>query len=334
MNKLKHLGLLTSVGALFVQGLDAQCSGGRRSSNPAAPGQAAAPSPSAPSTPAPSTPSTPAPSTPSTPAPTTPNTPRINQPGPRTGGPGARGPRTPGGVVIPMTRKATAKGLLKLDWDYPVAKTFEKEDTGKGTRAASIKKALPRIEAFKQIAGDDPRPLLVMRECSHCVGTDKALLNRSMDSEKTQLLARWFHCVKLPPEVLRLDHPFANLFQGDTPPHLFFCSPDGSNLVTFLGDQKQTDLWKGMEKVIDVSYKKSPKTAVRAMMRMLSEFDKFDGLEKTYQENIRRRILKDGPDAPQLKKMEKKLARVQARKKKAMERAKAVCDLKLIVAKN
>ena len=51
-----------------------------------------------------------------------------------------------------------------------------------------------------------------MRECERCKGTDHALLSRSLDNEQTVLLTHWFHCVKLPPNVLEAKHPLPNMF--------------------------------------------------------------------------------------------------------------------------
>ena len=66
--------------------------------------------------------------------------------------------------------------------------------------------ALSREEAVKKIAGTDPRPLLVVRECNLCRGANHALLSHKLDNERTLLLTQWFHCVKLRPNVLDKNH--------------------------------------------------------------------------------------------------------------------------------
>ena len=76
------------------------------------------------------------------------------------------------------------------------------EPEAKHSTAKKKRKALSREDAFKVIAGNDPRPLLVLRECKVCNGTDDALLKGGIDNERTFLLSRWFHCVKLPVDVL------------------------------------------------------------------------------------------------------------------------------------
>ena len=73
--------------------------------------------------------------------------------------------------------------------------------------------------------------------------------------EQTVLLSHWFHCVKLPTNVLSETHPFFNLFKrekdGERIPHLFFCDPDGSNKSALPGDQPQGELWATMFTYLD-----------------------------------------------------------------------------------
>jgi hypothetical protein len=76
-------------------------------------------------------------------------------------------------------------------WDYPVYEPPKQDKEGR-TVAKVARQALPADKALAFIAGDDPRPLLVMRECKVCNGTDDALLSRgNIDNEKTILLSRW-----------------------------------------------------------------------------------------------------------------------------------------------
>ena len=122
-----------------------------------------------------------------------------------------------GGGSAPVTyRGASAKSLLRIEWDYPVYKQPEEEKTD-GSAAKRIRQALSREDALACIVGDDLRPLLVLRECKVCNGTDDALLKGGIDNEKTFLLSAWFHCVKLPADVLEKDHPFHSLFTQEKP---------------------------------------------------------------------------------------------------------------------
>ena len=123
------------------------------------------------------------------------------------------------------------------------------------------------------IAGEDPRPLLVLRECLTCTGTDDALLTRQTDNEKTMLMSRWFHCVKIAPGVLDEDHAFKNLFTGDAPAHLFLARADGSSRMELDGAQSRTELWGVMSALLDLEYRDKPDKALKKLYRVLDGFD-------------------------------------------------------------
>jgi hypothetical protein len=120
-----------------------------------------------------------------------------------------------------VARGPSAQELLEIDWKYPVFKAEAKLADDGRTVAGTVQRALPLERAVAYLAGEDPRPLLVLRECLVCNGTDKALLGAEADNEKTVLLTRWFHCVKLPVDVmLKEDHPFHDT--GPFPLAFFF----------------------------------------------------------------------------------------------------------------
>lgn len=201
------------------------------------------------------------------------------------------------------------------------------------TSAAPAEAALPREVAFAKISETNRKPLLVLRECNFCKGTEHALFSRTLNNEKTMLLAQWFHCVKLPPNVLSEKHPFRKVFEGDNPPHLFLSLHDGSELIPFDGRQAQSALWKGMEKLIGIAYEKKPKPAIKAMLSYLSRFDMLDAREQEFSDRIEREREKSGPDSSKVKKLSKELAKIRSDKANTMKLAKAVCDLKLKVVK-
>jgi hypothetical protein len=64
-----------------------------------------------------------------------------------------------------------------------------------------------------------------VRECKVCNKTDDALLRPGAQNERTILLSRWFHCVKVPVDVLQPDHPFNALFPDTKSEHLFVSAP-------------------------------------------------------------------------------------------------------------
>ena len=215
-------------------------------------------------------------------------------------------------MPMPTTfRGPTAKGILQMQWDYPVYSEPEQADDG-GTRAKRARKALSREEALAFVAGDDPRPLLVLRECKVCNGTDEALLKGGIENERTFLLARWFHCVKLPADVLEEDHPFHALFLEEQPEHLFVSSTDGSNHTPLESQTSRSELWKHMKKLLAVEYEDSPDKALKKLNRTL---DKLDQADERWNELSAKRddlLEKEGPKSRRLKKLDSQLEDVTA----------------------
>ena len=246
---------------------------------------------------------------------------------PRTGGAPGRG------IPITFTRQSTSREILDLNWHYPVASKFADHVKDGQTSAAAVERALPREVAFIKISETNRKPLLVLRECNWCKGTEHALFSRTLNNEKTMLLAQWFHCVKLPPNVLNKKHAFRKVFAGEKPPHVFISLSDGSQLIPFDGHQAQSALWNGMTKLINIAYEKKPKPAIKAMLKYLSHFDMLDAMAKEISDRIEKEREKSGPNSSKVKKLRKKLAKLQADKAKTMKLAKAVCDLKLKVVK-
>jgi hypothetical protein len=140
---------------------------------------------------------------------------------------------------------------------------------GSDRTVAIQKRALPLEEALARICRNDPRPLLVLRECVRCTGTEDALLMRMADNERTFLLSRWFHCVKLPPAVLEPDHPFHALFPGEKPAHVFVSRADGSLRHDLVGTYSQVELWTAMKRVLASEYRDDPDRALGKLSRIL-----------------------------------------------------------------
>ena len=213
--------------------------------------------------------------------------------------------------VAEFLRQQTARSMLNLSWDTPVYKPLHEREENKGSRYAWTDKGrLDRERAVYEIAGDDRRPLLVMRECTLCKGTDDALLSTKLDNERTQLMAHWFHLVKLPPHVMEADHPFGALFDGDSPPHLFVASWDGSGVVELPGDQSQADLWDAMESVLERDYEGDFERSLRDTLRILDRFDRLDQEERMLRIKLGQEIEEDGPRSRKVKSLQKDLAKV------------------------
>src|SRR5262249_4236258 len=142
------------------------------------------------------------------------------------------------------------------------------------TVAKPVRKALDLQKAFAVLAGDDHRPLLVLRECLRRNGTDNALMTRNQDNERTLLMSRWFHCIKLPPEVLEEDHAFHALFAAEKPGHLFFARWDGSQRKDLTGQQSRTELWDLMQSYITSEYEKTCDASLKQLLALLDRYDR------------------------------------------------------------
>jgi hypothetical protein len=202
-----------------------------------------------------------------------------------------------------------------MKWDYPVYAP-EAGESANGTYSRAQRKALSREEAFAFIAGDDPRPLLVLRECKVCNGTDEALLKGGVDNEKTYLLSAWFHCVKLPVDVMEENHPFHALLTQKTPEHLFVASPDGSNHDPLESQTSRTELWKSMQKLLALEYERKPDDSVKQIATLL---DKLDAADARIHELAARRdeiLEEDGPESRKLPKLAKKIAKEEVERDK------------------
>ena len=188
-------------------------------------------------------------------------------------------------------------------------------------------------QAYELVTDGDKRPVLILRECERCKGTDHAFLSRTLDNEQTVLLAHWFRCVKLPPNVLTESHPFYNLFartkEGEKVPHLFFVDPDGSNKSELPGDQPQTELWKVMFGYLDRCYDESAKEAIKELRQVLGQFDKLDAEEQLIKGKLDKETEKNGPNSPKGNKLRADLDGVGKEREKLVAREKELRDLAL-----
>lgn len=195
-----------------------------------------------------------------------------------------------------------------MKWDYPVYRAPAEAKSDATT--VKLRKALSFDEALRVVAGEDPRPLLVLRECKTCNKTDNALLKPgATDNEKTILYSRWFHCVKLPMDVIQPDHPFNALFKDSTSPHFFLSTRDGANQLPLESATSRTELWSSMSKVLGVAYKKDPSSSLKDVTRELDRLDVLD-MRITTLEQQKGDLLENAGklDASKLKKVEADIA--------------------------
>jgi hypothetical protein len=189
-----------------------------------------------------------------------------------------------------------------LSWTHPVYTPPEKK--AYDTAAKATRHALSAEEAIAYIAGNDKRPLLILRECLVCNGTDDALLKGGIDNEKTFILSRWFHCVKLPPDVTAEDHPFHNLFPGKDPEHLFVAACDGSDRIPLESDTSRTELWSAMTTVLSAQYRKDPAVSLKEIAQTLDKFDLVDRRMAELQARRNELVETEGPGSKKMRKVD------------------------------
>lgn len=257
--------------------------------------------------------------------------PSASAPSSAAGAPGkSAGPTTPGPAgasrnFVPTPRGPSSKTTLKIDWQHAKLPSapLDPERT-----AAVPRGALSAAEALSVLAGSDPRPLLVLRECLRCSGTEDALLSSHEDNERTYLLTRWFNCVKLTPDVLDEDHAFRNLFPGDRPAHVFIANRDGSARHDLQGTHSRRELWAAMEDALDVNYQGGHAAALRRLTRLLDDLDEVDRTIADLDVRLEHAAGKKA-DAGSARKIEAELAERRAQRDELLAAAAKVSQLEL-----
>ncbi len=139
--------------------------------------------------------------------------------------------------------------------------------------------------ALKELRGDDPRPLLILRDCEGCKNKEGDLLKRTLVEERTLLASGWFHCVRFSHEVMNPEHPYHVIFEHERHPHIAMSSWD---MKTFVQVHRASpkELWKSMKRVLGKDYKKSPESATKNLAKLLGEYDAIDDREAALQEQL------------------------------------------------
>jgi hypothetical protein len=260
---------------------------------------------------------------------------------PSAGGPAvpATGPSTPGvgggrgrGMSLDLRRHEHSLKLLALEWDYAAVLADVQKPTGP-TSSEGRMQTQSREAALAHLTADDKRPLLVLRECEGCVGSEVALLQRKVDNERTQLLAQFFHCVKFRPNVLAPNHPFRALFDAEKPAHLMLISADGETIIPFDGAQAQSDLWKGMLAMLKQECERPAESATKELSNLMNEYDVLDLERKHLREALERELEKDGADSHRSGTLANKVKKVEAKLKDLEAREARLLDLGLKAAK-
>lgn len=168
-----------------------------------------------------------------------------------------------------------------------------------------------------------------MRECDWCRGTDDALLNKRLDNERTLVMARWFHCVKLSNRVLEEDHPFHAVFAESGSPHLLVSTRDGSEVIPFDGTQSPSDLWSAMEELLEETYEGRVDKSVAAWRRLLDTHDELDVAQVRLQRDFDEEIETRGPRSRKLRRIRKELDEIADERAAAEARRDAGVSLRL-----
>ncbi|MFT4841934.1 MAG: hypothetical protein ACI8UD_001736 [Planctomycetota bacterium] len=209
-------------------------------------------------------------------------------------------------MPITLARGATSKRRLTVDWAHPVPPARE------GTQTAAAGPMTREAAIARMWDADDGRPLLVLRECQACQGSDSALLSRSLKNDKTMLLTKWFRTVKLPAHIGERSHPFHNVFAGydfgKKMPHFFLLAHKDAKPVSFSGVQTQSKLWQAMYGVLEQRYAKSAKRQVKKWLMLLDRYDTIEGRRVALKEELLAVRADRGSDSKKAKKLVTKLA--------------------------
>lgn len=251
------------------------------------PGDVSPPSPATPgpARPSPASPRGPTPATPgpvATPATTPAPAPAAGPTGPTTGGAGrppvARpvaaqpGAGTTGRrwTAEDFKRGPTSKECLEIEWDLYVPEVA----TDRSQTAARMG-ALSREDAVARLRGDDDRPLLVLRDCS-CGSHHGGLLQDDLGPESLRIMARWFHCVRLPEAARAPDHPLSALFADDAW-HVLVDSASGQLVPV---PSRPGELLRRMRSALEERFVVGGRDGFAAKLKeagqLLNDFDRFD----------------------------------------------------------
>ena len=264
----------------------------------------------------------PAPGTPSndTPVPTgdtgRPSTPTDPVTGPTTDP--RQGPSTPrGGMPLPLTRGKTAKKRHVIQWSWPKPATEAAEER------------LDYEGVLATVRGEDPRPLLILREGSqYGPGYDK-MLSQKFENESIALLARWFHCVRFSESIMDDAHPWRALFSGEYPPQCFVVTWDGHNNEILSGIFSISRIQTSMRKILAKEYSKDVDQALTKWKRVLDKFDTLDAKVGDMRERIEALSIERGPDSAQVRTMKARLAKLEKEQSAIEKEEAAVLDLGL-----
>jgi len=212
-------------------------------------------------------------------------------------------------------RLGTALSRLNVNWRDQVA---------------SEEEILGVEDIIESLRGDDPRPLLILRDCEGCQNKEGDLLKRTLDDERFLLATPWFHCVKVDSSALEEDHPYHKLFKGSKPAHVVVSTWDGKRVLN-VSRAGQKEIWKAMQVVLRKAYKKDAKKAMKGLSKLLEEYDALDNREAELQEQLEAKEAA-GKDR-RADKLREELDELDKERQEAFAKEEKLRDLQLKVAK-
>ena len=222
--------------------------------------------------------------------------------------------------LAPKQRQWTALQLLKWEWSPGLAPTHGEQ------------KELPVKEALHILSDNDERPLLIQRDCAGCERDDHDLVLRELENERTILMGRWFHAVRVDDDVLAEKHPFHGLFEGKTPPHLVAATLDGATVSAVAARANSEQVGKTLAGVLRKAYRKDPASAVKSLVMLLDDFDRVDRRLKELDEQLGAARREKGVDSREVADLEAKRKEIDAERAALLEKGKQLDDLGLKVA--
>ncbi len=206
-------------------------------------------------------------------------------------------------------RLKTAKSRLEAEWrnQLPSAETVLEID-----------------EAIQILRKDDPRPLLIVRDCDGCKNKEGDLLKRTLEDERFLLASRRLHCVKLDQEAHLPDHPFNKLFRGSVPAHVVLASWDGKRVIN-VSRAGQKEIWQSMQKVLRVSYKKSATRAMKQLTKLLEQYDALD--EREGELLVQLAAKEERGKARRAEQLREEISELEEDRRTLLEKEAKVCDL-------
>jgi hypothetical protein len=232
-------------------------------------------------------------------------------PGSMNGGGNGNGTGQP---IVVKKHQWTAQQLLNWTWDHGYAP---------GAAVLSEK------DALLAMAGHDPRPLLILRECGGCDRDDHKLIEKELANDKTAVYARWYHSVKLPSDVLKPDSPFHAFFTTRIPPHMLVATADGTVVGELSSRAKEAELWKLLGSALRKTYKKDPDAAVKGFLGVLDDLDLCEKeLGKTDDDLIKLKATKDA-SPKDIAKLEDRKKTLTDQRTALVAKAKLLDDLQL-----